>query len=122
MKERSRLLAGIGISGIVGGLCCMTPIVMVLLGISTVSFATQLGDVLYWEYKWIFRIVGVITLGVALVLYFRSNGICTLNQAKTKHNRVIRTSLLVLASGVGAYTIWTYIVLHWWGKSIGLPW
>ena len=100
----------------------MTPIVMVLLGISTVSFATQLGDVLYWEYKWVFRIVGLITLGLALVLYFRSNGICTLHQAKAKHNRVIRTSLLVLASGVGAYTIWTYIVLHWWGKSIGLPW
>ena len=122
MKERKKLLTLVGISGLIGGLCCLTPIVLILLGISTVSFAAELGDVLYWEYRWVFRILGLGTLIAAFVFYYRSRGICTLDHVKRNRNKIFNTSLLVLISAVGIYTVWTYVILHHWGVAVGLPW
>lgn len=122
MEERKKLLTLVGISGLIGGLCCLTPIVLILLGISTVSFAAELGDVLYWKYRWVFRILGLGTLIVALVVYYRSKGICTLDHVKRNRNKIINTSLFVLISSIGIYTVWTYVILHYWGVAVGLPW
>ena len=38
-------------AGIIGGLCCLTPIVLVLLGLATVAAAADLGNLLYGEYR-----------------------------------------------------------------------
>jgi hypothetical protein len=109
-------------AGVIGGLCCVTPIVMVLLGIASVSVASDFGNVLYGDYKWAFRGVAFLSTVAGLVIYFRSRGICTLDQARRQRNRVINMSLLVLVGGVAMYTFWTYIVVHYWGIAAGLPW
>ncbi len=59
---------------------------------------------------------------IALVLYFRRKGICTLDQAKRQRNRIVNTSLVVLTFSVGAYIFWTYVVVQYWGIAVGLPW
>ncbi len=109
-------------AGIIGGLCCLTPIVMVLLGLATVAVAADLGNVLYGEYRWAFRLAGLGFLAAALVVYFRKRGICTLDQARRQRNRVLNVTLLVLTGAVGSYVLWTYVVLHYGGIAAGLPW
>ncbi len=111
-----------GLAALIGGLCCMTPVVLVLLGLSTLAFANSLGNVLYGEYHWAFRIAALVFLALTLVVYFRRRGICTLDQAKRERNRILNTTLVVLIFAIGMYIFWTYFAVHWWGIRAGLPW
>jgi NADH:ubiquinone oxidoreductase subunit 6 (subunit J) len=95
---------------------------MVLLGLATVSVANNWGNVLYGDYRWWFRLAGLAFLGAALVVYFRRRGVCTLDQARRERNRIINVTLLVLISAIAVYTLWTYVILHYWGIAAGLPW
>jgi hypothetical protein len=110
------------LAGLIGGLCCLTPVVLVLLGLASVSVAADLGNILYGEYRWLFRLAALAFLGLALWIYFRRKGICTLDQARRERNRIINTSLVVLLSAIGIYIFWTYIAVHYWGVAVGLPW
>ena len=111
-----------GLVALIGGLCCLTPVVLVLLGLSTLAFANSLGNVLYGEYRWVFRLAALAFLALALLVYFRLRGICTLDQARRERNRIINTTLVVLIAAVGIYILWTYIAVHYWGIAVGLPW
>ncbi|MBI3693385.1 MAG: hypothetical protein HY238_00895 [Acidobacteria bacterium] len=114
------LLSALG--GLIGGLCCLTPIVVILLGLSGVAAANSLGNTLYGEHRWAFRIVALVFLALALILYFRKRGICTLDEAKRQRNRVINVASLVVFTSAGIYILWNYVVLHYWGIAAGLPW
>lgn len=120
--DRRAVLLLSSISGIIGGICCLSPIVAVLLGISTVAAANSFGNVLYGEYKWHFRVAAAIFLAAALVVYFRRRGVCTLDQARRERNRIVNAVLLSLIGLVTVYVFWTYVVLHYWGIAAGLPW
>lgn len=111
-----------GLAALVGGLCCMTPVVLVLLGLSTVAFANSMGNVLYGEYRWAFRLAALVFLALTLWMYFRRRGICTLDQARRERNRILNTTLVVLIFAVGMYIFWTYFAVHYWGIRVGLPW
>ncbi len=65
------------LAALVGGLCCLTPIVLVLFGLASVPAAAGLGNMLYGDYRWLFRIAALIFLGIGLLVYFRKKGICT---------------------------------------------
>jgi alpha-1,6-mannosyltransferase len=122
MVSGKTVLALSGITGALGGLCCLTPIVLVLFGLANVSMAASFGDVLYGEYRWAFRLFSLSMLGLSLVLYFRKRGVCSLSDVKRRRNWVINISLLVLVSSATAYIFWTYVVLQYWGIAAGLPW
>jgi len=115
MNEKKGFWAAIGGSAIVASLCCLTPLVLVLLGISTVSFAGSLADTLYGSYKWVFRGVGLLTLALALVFYFRGQGVCTLDDVKRQRNEIINKVLLALIIGVIMYVIFLYVIVHYAG-------
>jgi hypothetical protein len=103
-------------SVLVASLCCLSPVVLVLLGLSSVSFAASLGDTLYGDYKWVFRGVGLLLLLVTLVFYFRRRkGICSLSQLKRRKNEVINIVLITLITGVLAYVFFLYVVVHYIG-------
>jgi hypothetical protein len=110
------------LAGLIGGLCCLTPIVLVLAGLASISAAASLGNMLYGDYKWEFRLLALGFLVLALVIYFRRRGICTLDQARRERNRIVNTSLLVLVTAAGIYIVWTYIAVHYLGILAGLPW
>jgi uncharacterized membrane protein len=120
--DRQGIFAISALAVFVAGLCCMTPVVLVLLGLASVSFAADLGDVLYGKYAWLFRIAALGFVALALWVYFRRKGICTLGEVQRQRNRVINTTLLVLTFATGGYLIWNYVVVHFWGISAGLPW
>jgi hypothetical protein len=100
---------------LLASLCCLSPLILVMLGISTVGFATSLADTLYGEYQWYFRFVGLLALVGAYVVYLRKQGVCTLDQARREHNKIFNQILLLLIAGVIGYTFFLYVVVHYVG-------
>jgi uncharacterized membrane protein YfcA len=100
---------------VAASLCCLSPVILVLLGLSTVSFATSLADTLYGDYKWMFRVIGLLLLSVAILFYFRKKGVCTLDQARKRRNEIINTVLITLIGCVIGYVVFLYVVVHYVG-------
>lgn len=106
---------------IAASLCCLAPVVLVLLGLSTVSFATSLTDNLYGNYKWLFRSFGLLLLIASILVYFRKKkGVCSIDEAKRRRNEIINTVLIVLLVGVGGYIFWLYVVVEYIGKWLSI--
>jgi hypothetical protein len=106
---------------IIASLCCLSPIIIVLAGLGTVTFASSLADTLYGEYKWLFRGAGLVLLLVAAIVYLRrAKGICTIDDAVRRRNEIINIVALTLAIGVAGYFFFLYVVVHYWGAFLGL--
>ncbi len=120
--DRKAILLLSSLGGFIGALCCLAPIVLVLFGIASVSAAASLGNVLYGDYAWAFRLAAGGFLVAGLMVYFRKRGICTLDQARRERTRLINVVTLVGITTTGIYLFWNYIVLHYWGIAAGLPW
>ena len=121
MKKETKDLAKIGgLAAFVTSLCCLTPIVIVLLGLGSVSFAAGLGNTLYYQYRWVFILFGLLTLSLAYILYLRNKGICTLSQAKRKKQKIINQVILLIAITIVIYLIFNYVILEFIGIWLGL--
>jgi len=106
---------------IVASLCCLSPVILVLLGVGTVSFASSLADTLYGDYKWIFRGVGLIALLLSLYYYLtRTKGICTVDEAKKRRNEIINYLTITIIAGVVGYIFFLYVVVHYVGVWLSL--
>jgi hypothetical protein len=102
-------------------LCCLSPVILVLLGISTVSFGSSLADTLYGEYKWAFRVVGLVTLLLSLGFYLRrQKNICTFDDVVRRRNEVINMLALTIIAGVLGYLFFLYVVVHYIGVWLAL--
>ncbi|MBT6253727.1 hypothetical protein HOI83_00625 [Candidatus Uhrbacteria bacterium] len=118
IKEALKLSA---IPVVIASLCCLSPIIFVLLGISTVTFAASLSDTLYGTYKWLFRGAGVVLLSGALWYYFyNKKGICTLDQAKRQRRQIVNTVLLVFSISIVGYIVFLYGIVEYIGVALGL--
>lgn len=119
--EKSFLKKVIPIGAFVGGLCCFAPIVLVLFGLSTVSFAASLADTFYGTYRWIFRGIGLLFLFASLFWYFyKVKNVCTINKFKRERNRIINFILITLILGVIVYILWLYVFVEIIGKVLGI--
>ena len=98
-------------SGLVAITCCVSPVVLVLLGIATAAEAVTLGDTLYYDYGWYFRAAGLCVATLAVVLFLRGRGVCNVRGAYT-----YRRMLIVLAASAVA----TYAGLFWFTKYLGI--
>ncbi|TSD05598.1 MAG: hypothetical protein Greene07147_303 [Parcubacteria group bacterium Greene0714_7] len=105
---------------VVASLCCLSPLILVLAGLSTVSFAASLADTFYGDYKWIFRIAGAIALGISIVMYFRRKGICTIDEAKKRRTEIINTVSLVAIVAILGYIIFLYGIVEYAGVLAGI--
>lgn len=106
---------------VLASLCCLSPIVLVLLGVSSVSFASSLSDSLYGEYKWVFRGVGLLALLLSLAHYLRrKKGICTIDDVKRRRNEIINYVALTVTIGVLGYIFFLYVVVHYIGVWLAL--
>lgn len=102
-------------------LCCLSPVILVLLGLGSVSFASSLADTLYGEYKWYFRIAGLVAMALALFFYFyRTKGVCTIDEAKRRRNEIINMVALTLIACVIGYIFFLYVVVHYIGVFLDL--
>lgn len=106
---------------VLASLCCLSPVILVLIGVSTVSFASSLADTLYGDFKWYFRGVGLLALLGALYYYLtRSKSICTIDEAKRRRNEIINYVALTLIAGVLGYLFFLYVVVHYIGVWLNL--
>tara|TARA_B100000745_G_scaffold64494_1_gene38054 strand:- start:1848 stop:2216 length:369 start_codon:yes stop_codon:yes gene_type:complete len=118
IKEKFKLT---GLPVVAASLCCLSPLLIVVFGLGTVSFASSLADTLYGDYKWYFRIVGLLLLAGALVMYLRrQKGICTLDEAKKRRNEIFNLVIVTFAIGVTGYFFFLYVVVHYLGVWLGL--
>src|SRR3989344_1855978 len=120
-NQKSFLKRVLPVSAFIAGLCCFTPIVLVLLGISTVSYAASLSDILYGQYKWLFRGIALLFLLSSLYWYFyKKEKICTIDEAKKKRKKIINLILVTLISGIIIYIIWLYVIVEIIGILLGI--
>jgi hypothetical protein len=115
-----KLIAIISSSVAFASLCCLSSVVIVALGLGSVSFSASLADTFYWEYKWYSRAFGLLCLAIGLIWYFRSEGICTLDHAKRERQKIINTLLIALFTGVVGYFFFLYVVVHYIGAWQGI--
>ncbi len=121
MKNIKDILKISSIPVVLASLCCLSPVILVLLGISTVSFASSLADTFYGEYKWAFRIVGLLALVLSLAYYLRRNkGICTIDDVVRRRNEIINYIALTVVVGVLGYLFFLYVVVHYIGVWLSL--
>lgn len=120
-NERSFLKKTIPFSAFVAGLCCFSPVVLVLLGLSTASFASSLAGTLYGSYKWVFRGIGLLILLLALFWYFyKKEKVCTIDELKKKRRKILNLVLITLILGILAYIVWLYVVVEIIGVLLGI--
>jgi len=105
---------------VAASLCCLSPLILVLFGLSSVSFAASLSGTLYGGYRWVFRLAGLLLLGGSLWMYFRRKGICTIADARKHRTEVMNAILLVLVAGVVGYVVFLYGVVEYGGIAAGI--
>jgi hypothetical protein len=106
---------------IIASLCCLSPVILVSLGIASVSFASSLTEVLYGQYKWVFRGVGLIALCISLYVYStRTLGVCTIDEAVRRRNELINIFALTLIVAIIGYLFFLYVVVHYGGVFLKL--
>jgi hypothetical protein len=101
-------------------LCCLSPLLLFVFGLSSLSFAASLSDVFYGEWKWAFRGFGIVLLFLFLFFHFWRKGICSLDTAKREKNKIINTVLLSLFVFVLGYLFFLYVVVHYAGVWAGI--
>ena len=107
---RRGLLLGLT-SGLAAITCCVSPIVLVLLGVATAAEAVTLGDTLYYDYGWYFRAAGLAIAALAVILFLRGRGVCNVRGAY-QYRRML---IVLVASGAA-----TYAGLFWFTKYLGI--
>jgi hypothetical protein len=106
---------------VLASLCCLSPIILVALGLATVSFASSLADVFYGQYKWYFRAVGFVALVIAYIVYVRRQvGVCTIDEAVKRRNELINKFMIFLIGATLTYVFFLYVVVHYIGVWLGL--
>lgn len=101
---------------VLASLCCLSPVILVSLGIASVSFASSLSDVLYGSYKWYFRALGLVALFIAYVVYVRRQiGVCTIDEAVRRRNELINKFALFVIGAVITYVVFLYVIVHYIG-------
>ncbi len=119
--EKKFITKIIPIAAIIGGLCCFTPVVLVLFGISSIAFAASLSDTLYYGYKWVFRGVALLFLLVSLGWYlWKKEKVCSFDALKRKRRKVLNIVLITIIGGVIAYIIWLYVIVEIIGILLGI--
>ncbi len=105
--DRAGLKLGL-VAGLAGISCCVGPTVLVLLGLSSVSFAISLGNTLYYEYGWYFRGAALLLATAGVVALLRQRKSCTLVGVRRQWKllvTVVVTMALVYA-GLYSLTAW----------------
>ena len=110
-------------SALLASMCCFPSVLLVGLGLMTVSAGDALSNNLYFgPARWALYGLTAIILGWGLYRHFQAQGICTLDQAKREKNRIANTVILVFISTFGIYFFWNYVILELLGIAVGLPW
>ncbi|PIR63028.1 MAG: hypothetical protein COU65_00375 [Candidatus Pacebacteria bacterium CG10_big_fil_rev_8_21_14_0_10_42_12] len=123
MKDLSKkdVLAVSSIGALIAGLCCFSPLVLVLLGLATTSFASSLSTTFYEGYKWYFRLAGLAFIVFAYLYWYvtRTRG-CSLDVKAKVRKKMLNLFLLSVISFVVIYVVWLYVIVEFWGVRLSI--
>jgi hypothetical protein len=97
------------LAGLVGIACCVSPVVLVLLGLSSVSFAISLGNTLYYGYGWYFRAAALVLAVSGVVAILRTRRACSLRGARAHWRLLLTVGLTMLIVYAVLYGITAYL-------------
>jgi len=104
-KEDKTLYVVGGVAGLIAGLCCLGPIVLVMFGLSGVSFALSIG-----KYTWFFFSLATIFLVIALVIYYKKKNCCNIKGLKKNWKQIVMVfAIMVLILIIIKYWLATYL-------------
>lgn len=106
--DRAGLKIGL-LAGLVGISCCVSPVVMVLLGLASVSFAIGLGNTLYYQYGWYFRGAALVLAAAAVIAILRGRNACTLRGARAQWRLLLTVVVAMVAVYVSLYWLTSYL-------------
>ena len=110
-------------SALLASMCCFPSVLLVGLGLMTVSAGDALSNDLYFgPARWILYGLTIVLLSMGLYRHFQNQGICTIEQAKRERRKIGNITMLVLISTYAIYLIWNYVILELVGVAVGLPW
>ena len=118
----------IGGSASLASMCCFPSVVLVFFGLASVSSAAALSNDLYWGtngmgwFRPVLSAVSVLLVVAGLVVYFRGEGICSLDEAKRQRKRIVNTSVVVLSLAFVSYIVFNFVILTELGVALDLPW
>lgn len=134
-NEKKDIMKISSIGAFIASLCCLSPIIFLLIafGLTFIGInigfskadANNLANLLYGDYKWIFRLVGfvIIITGIMLYIYKRYGKkyhTCTIDQRKALRNKIINIIVLSIIMGIILYIVWLYIIVELIGLIIGI--
>jgi hypothetical protein len=97
------------LAGLVGISCCVSPVVMVLLGLASVSFAISLGNTLYYGYGWYFRGAALILAAVGVFGVLRGRHACSLRGARAQWRLLLTVVISMVVVYVSLYWLTSYL-------------
>jgi predicted membrane channel-forming protein YqfA (hemolysin III family) len=109
-----------GLPVLIASLCCLTPVILVAFGLSSVAFAASLTNVLDGRFRWLFLLAGGLALAISLIAYLRRQNVCTLDQALKRRNEVINIVSFGVAAAVIGYIIFFYGIVDIVGRLQGI--
>jgi len=90
-KEDKKLVYSGGIAGFIGSLCCLGPVVLVLLGLTGVSTALSIG-----KFTWLFNGFGAAFFGGAVFMYLTRKKNCSVQGVKQHWKAIVISSLILV--------------------------
>ena len=106
--DKSGLKLGL-LAGLVGISCCVSPVVMVVLGLASVSFAIRLGNTLYYGYGWYFRGAALILAAVGVFGILRGRNACSLRGARAQWRLLLTVVVAMVAVYISLYWFTSYL-------------
>lgn len=97
------------LAGLVGISCCVSPVVMVLLGLASVSFAISLGNTLYYGYGWYFRGAALVLAVLGVIAILRGRNACSLRGARTQWQLLLTVVVAMVAVYISLYWFTSYL-------------
>jgi len=111
MEIKKKGWLGIGvITGTIALLCCISPIILVLLGLSTTAGAIALGTNLFDNYKLYFISASIIFMVIAILFYLKNKNQCSISGVRQNINKILLTFIVAVL----VYILW-YILTSWLG-------
>lgn len=107
--DRAGLKLG-ALAGLAGISCCVGPVVLVLLGLSSVAFAISLADTLYYEYGWYFRGPAIVLASIGVIRILRQRNACSLRGVRAQWKLLLTVALAMAV---------VYASLYWFTSYLG---
>ena len=97
------------LAGLVGIACCVSPVVLVLLGLASVSFAISLGNTLYYAYGWYFRGAALLFAVAGILGVLRGRNACNLRGARAQWRLLLAVGVSMVLVYVALYHLTAYL-------------